>query len=132
MFKNRVESQTADEIDITPMLDVVFIMLIFFIVTASFVRESGLAVSKSAGSEEGKPAPTIVLNINEQGEFSIQDRHLDQRAIKATVVRLLAENPEANVSLYVHKRAKTQKIVTAIDELRAANVFYAPISIADI
>ena len=121
----KANSEEETDIDITPMLDVVFIMLIFFIVTASFVKESGIEINNPPSSDKppdaGAPKP-IVVEVNELDEIRIQDRLVDSRSIKPTVVRLRAESPESSVVVRVEREAKTRLIVQAIDGVRAANV----------
>jgi len=117
------------EVDLTPMLDVIFIMLIFFIVTASFAKESGLALNKPEPSNDQSTQKSIVLQVLEAGHITIQGQPVDVRAIKPTITRLIAENPEAEVAVRLHKRAKTHNIVKAIDALHAAKVIHPPISL---
>ncbi len=121
------------DIDITPMLDVVFIMLIFFIVTASFVKESGLDLNKppvtDTPPDADAPRP-IVVEINNLSEIRIDNRLLDKRAIKATVTRLTAERPEASVIIKAEKKAKTKAIIAAVDGIKAAGVQSPTISLA--
>ena len=118
-------NEEETDIDITPMLDVVFIMLIFFIVTASFVKESGIGLNNPPPSNDPPPidAPKpIVVNISELSEIRIQNRIVDARAIKANITRLKAESPESSVIVKVSKKAKTKAIVAAVDGIRAAKV----------
>ena len=90
---SRSKQEDESKIDITPMLDVVFIMLIFFIVTASFIKESGANVTKpEAETYEKKPKATILLAISEKDEIWLDRRKLDPRAVKANLNRLRAEN----------------------------------------
>lgn len=130
--KNNTEEET--DIDITPMLDVVFIMLIFFIVTASFVKESGIDINKPAASNDppdpDAPKP-IVINIDELNEIRIDRNIVDFRAIKSTVTRLKAERPDASVVVKVHPKAQTKAIVQAIDGIKSANVPQPTISLSD-
>ena len=130
--KNNTEEET--DIDITPMLDVVFIMLIFFIVTASFVKESGIDINKPAASNDppdpDAPKP-IVINIDELNEIRIDRNIVDFRAIKSTVTRLKAERPDASVVVKVHPKAQTKAIVQAIDGVKSANVPQPTISLSD-
>ena len=121
----KANSEEETDIDITPMLDVVFIMLIFFIVTASFVKESGIEINNPPSSDKPPDADApkpIVVEVNELDEIRIQDRLVDSRSIKPTVVRLRAESPESSVVVRVEREAKTRLIVQAIDGVRAANV----------
>lgn len=118
-------SEEETDIDITPMLDVVFIMLIFFIVTASFVKESGLDINNPPATNEPPPldAPKpIVVEVSDLDEIRIQDRLVNAGAVKPTVLRLKAESPESSVVVKVDKGAKTKFIIQAIDGIRAAKV----------
>jgi len=128
-----VNEEEAD-IDITPMLDVVFIMLIFFIVTASFVKESGLDVNKPPASNEppnpDAPKP-IVVEISKINEITIERNVVDFRAIKATVTRLKAERPDSSVVVKVDPKAQTKAIIQAIDGIKSANVPQPTISITE-
>ena len=119
------------DIDITPMLDVVFIMLIFFIVTASFVKESAIELNKPPQTEEPPdpeaPKP-IVVEVTDLSEIKIQNRLVDPRAVKPTIVRLRAESPESGVVVRVDPEAKTKAIIEAVDGIRDAKVFDSTIS----
>jgi biopolymer transport protein ExbD len=123
-MKRFVQAQQEEEtqIDITPMLDVVFIMLIFFIVTASFVKEIGLDVIKPPPSEvnESENNRPIVVEINNQDEIRIDTRRVDKRSIKPTVVRLMAERPDSAIIIQAHKLSSTKAVVEAVDGIRAA------------
>ena len=125
------KKEEETDIDITPMLDVVFIMLIFFIVTASFVKESGIGLNKPAASNEPPnpdAPPPIVVSINNLSEIRIEDRLVDFRAVKPTIIRMKAESPESSVIVKVDPKAKTKSIVEAIDGIRDAKVLTPSIS----
>jgi biopolymer transport protein ExbD len=125
------KKEDETDIDITPMLDVVFIMLIFFIVTASFVKESGIGLNKPAASNEPPPVdapPPIVVSINNLSEIRIDDRLVDYRAVKPTIIRMKAESPESSVIVKVDPKAKTKSIVEAVDGIRDAKVLNPSIS----
>ena len=129
-FGNAKKEDETD-IDITPMLDVVFIMLIFFIVTASFVKESGIGLNKPADSNEPPnpdAPPPIVVSINNLSEIRIEDRLVDYRAVKPTIIRMRAESPESSVIVKVDPQAKTKSIVEAVDGIRDAKVLNPSIS----
>jgi biopolymer transport protein ExbD len=129
-FGNAKKEDETD-IDITPMLDVVFIMLIFFIVTASFVKESGIGLNKPADSNEPPnpdAPPPIVVSINNLSEIRIEDRLVDYRAVKPTIIRMRAESPESSVIVKVDPKAKTKSIVEAVDGIRDAKVLNPSIS----
>ncbi len=113
-------------IDITPLLDVVFIVLIFFIVTASFARESGIGINKPASDHALINPPSslpIVLDINANNEISIQGIPLPETAIRATIVRLKAELPESQVLVTLHPKVRTAAMISALDKLRSAKIF---------
>ena len=127
----KASTEEEADIDITPMLDVVFIMLIFFIVTASFVKESGIDINKPPASDTPPPidAPQpIVVEINALSEIRIANRLLDFRRVKPTITRLKAESPESSVIVKVDPKAKTKAIIQAIDGIRSANVLQPTIS----
>ena len=103
-FAKLLEDEEESEINMTPMLDVVFIMLIFFIVTASFVREAGIDVNRpEAATAVQKDRAGILIAINEKGEVWINKRRIDVRAVEANVARLHAENPQATVVVQADK-----------------------------
>jgi biopolymer transport protein ExbD len=107
----------------TPMLDIVFIMLIFFIVTASFVKESGISVnSPRASTAQTQDQASVMIAINEAGEIWIDGRIVDIRAIRANVARLKALNPEGAVVIQADANAKTYLLVEAMDQARQAGV----------
>lgn len=118
------------DIDITPMLDVVFIMLIFFVVTASFVKEEAIGLNLPAKeSNENWQKKSIVLNIDANNRVSIDGRTLDLRAVESMIVRLKAEQPEASVSVVVDGKANTKTVIGAIDGIRSADVMYPSVSV---
>jgi biopolymer transport protein ExbD len=124
----RRNSEEESEIDLTPMLDVVFIMLIFFIVTASFVNESGLDVNRPPTTDQPPPPddPTkrnIVFRISESNELLLDGRRVDVRSVRANVERMHAENPEAKVIIDAHPKSKTELYVLIADQAREAGVY---------
>ena len=119
MRKSRARDEGQDsKINLTPMLDVVFIMLIFFIVTATFVKEVGLDVNQP---EDDKPKTvdpdkkSIVVRITNRDRVIIAQRDVDIRSVRANIERLHAENPEAPVIIQPHPEATTKTIVHIID-----------------
>ncbi|MBU2280706.1 MAG: biopolymer transporter ExbD, partial [Gammaproteobacteria bacterium] len=116
------EEETA--IDLTPMLDVVFIMLIFFIVTASFVKEAGIDVNRpEASTAVKKDRANILVAISENNEIWINKRRVDERAIQANIERLYAENPQGSVVIQADRKATTDSLIKVMDASRAAGVF---------
>ena len=113
-----------EEINLTPMLDIVFIMLIFFIVTASFVKEKGLDVVKPPDSKvKNKKAKSILVRISSNGQVWVGRRPVDVRAIRANIEREHAEKPEAPVIIQAEPGAKTGILVAVMDASRQAKVY---------
>lgn len=123
MLRKRVKREEDTGIDMTPMLDIVFIMLIFFIVTTSFVKESGIDVNRpSAATAEKKERASILIGISEIGDVWIQKRKVDVRSVRANVERLKAESPEGGVVIQADKAAKSGLLVQVMDQVRLAGV----------
>lgn len=121
-FQNMVEEDDGN-IDMTPMLDVVFIMLIFFIVTASFVKEAGIDVNRPEASTAVKKAKTsILIAISANNEVYIDKRRIDVRAVQANLERLRAENPQGGVVIQADKKSTTEVLMKVLDATRAAGV----------
>jgi biopolymer transport protein ExbD len=120
-----------NEINLTPMLDVVFIMLIFFIVTASFIKEVGIDVNRpDAPMTQSKPEEAnILVLINSNDEIWIDRRLIDPRAVRANIERMHAENPEGSVVIQANKSSTNKMLVQVMDAARQAGVYN--ISIAD-
>lgn len=122
-FQNLVDEEEAT-IDMTPMLDVVFIMLIFFIVTASFVKEAGIDVNRpDAATAVKKDRANILVAISDTGEIWINKRRIDARAVQANIERLHAENPQGTVVIQADKKATTEVLIKVMDSARAAGVY---------
>ncbi|MEY8264011.1 MAG: biopolymer transporter ExbD, partial [Bermanella sp.] len=108
-FQNLTPEAEEGEIDVTPMLDVVFIMLIFFIVTASFVKESGIEINRpDAATSVAKPKAGILVAINENGEVWINKRMVEVGQVRANIERLHAENPQGTVVVQADEEARTK------------------------
>lgn len=121
------------EIDLTPMLDVVFIMLIFFIVTASFLNEFGVDGTKPPSVQDVKTdSKSIAIKIYSSGEIVIDGLTIDPRAVSAQITRRKAENPEASLAVLAGKRAKTELVVGVIDSAREAGFTGAPIPVSEL
>jgi biopolymer transport protein ExbD len=126
-----VAEEEENEINLTPMLDVVFIMLIFFIVTASFIKEAGLDVNRpDAPVTETKPEDAnILVAITATDEIWIDRRLIDPRAVRANIERLHAENPKGSVVIQANRKSTNKMLVAVMDAARQAGVYN--ISIAD-
>ena len=122
-MSNILQEEENEEINMTPMLDVVFIMLIFFIVTASFVRESGIDVNRpDAATAVSKDRANILIAINDKGHVWINKRRVDVRAVTANIEGLKAEFPQATVVIQADKKATTETLIKVMDASRAAGV----------
>ena len=116
-------SQDNEEIDLTPMLDVVFILLIFFIVTANFIKEPGLEINRpDSETSEITENAAILIAIGAAGEIYMDGRRIDVRQVKANVIRLIAENPQGSVVIQADVKSTAEKIVAVMDEVREAGV----------
>jgi len=121
--RNRTPVTQEEEVNLTPMLDVVFIMLIFFIVTASFVKESGIDVNRpDAATAERKERGNILVAISENGQIWMDKRQIDPRALRANIERLHAENPQGAVVIQADKMARSGLLVKVMDAARLAGV----------
>ncbi len=132
LFSETNQEEEENEINITPMLDVVFIMLIFFIVTSSFIKEAGIDVNKpDAQTAVSQDKANILIAITERGEIWI-DRHLvDPRAVRAIVERMHAENPQGTVVIQADKKSTTEVLIQVMDASRLAGVDNVAIAAQD-
>ena len=110
------------QINITPMLDIVFIMLIFFIVTTSFVKEFGVDVNRpsSAPVEEQRQSEVIAVRIDQNDQIFIEDRLVDVRAVRANIESGLAVQPDAAVVVIADRLADAGLLVRVVDQARVA------------
>lgn len=124
---DNVNQMLAEEeeakIDLTPMLDVVFIMLIFFIVTATFIKEIALDANKPPETEitESKSdAITIIIRAND--DIEIDGLRIDKRAVAAQIVRRKAENPKASVAVLAHSKSTADTLVSVVNSVKEAGI----------
>ncbi len=125
MRKNMLmlEEEEENEVNLTPMLDVVFIMLIFFIVTASFVKEAGIDVNRpNAATAERKEKGNILVAISENNQIWIDKRQVDPRALRANIERMHGENPLGAVVIQADEESKNKLLVLVMDAARLAGV----------
>ena len=128
--KRRREGDESD-LDITPMIDIVFIMLIFFVVTASFVKETGVDVNRpSAETAVSKERASILIALTGDGQVWIDRRRVDPRAVRANIERMRAENPQASVVIQADKESKNGLLVEVMDQAQLAGVEPGEISLA--
>jgi biopolymer transport protein ExbD len=119
----RLAQKEKDEatVDMTPMLDIVFIMLIFFIVTATFVKQSGLEVIRPpAETAEDQRRVSILIAVGDGGEVWMDNKEVDVRAVRAGVEKLLAENPLGSVVIQADTKSKAGILMQVMDQVRQA------------
>jgi len=124
-FGSHNDDDDDAQINLTPMLDVVFIMLIFFIVTATFVKEEGLDVNQPDDDKPKTVDPdkkSIVVRITSRDRIQIAQRDVDWRAVRPQIERLHAENPEAPVIIQPHADSRAETMVHVMDSARQAGV----------
>lgn len=125
MKRNYLNYQQEEEaeINMTPMLDIVFIMLIFFIVTTSFVKESGISVDRpKASTAQRQERGNIMISIRPSGEIWIDKRPVDVAAVRANVERLKAQYPEGSVVIVADKASKNGVLVQVMDQVKLAGI----------
>ncbi len=123
-YGSRKSDDEETTIDITPMLDVVFIMLIFFIVTATFVKESGIEVNRpDALTAQKQEKANILIAIDENNEVWIDRRLIDLRAVRPNIQRLHSENPQGSVVIQADKASNTDTLIKVMDASRSAGVY---------
>ncbi len=120
--KQRAHTEDA-QIDMTPMLDVVFIMLIFFITTASFVKESGVSIlHPKAPSASARPEANIFVGISAENAIWVDKRPVEVTAVRAAVERLKQEVPIGSVVIQADLRSKSGIVIQVMDQVRAAGI----------
>ena len=127
-MRNYLAELNADteesSVDITPMLDVVFIMLIFFIVTATFIKEAGIDVDKpEAATAVVQEKASILIAIDANDQVWINRRQVDVRSVRSIVERLHAENPKGTVVIQADRESRNDTLVRVMDASRRAGVY---------
>jgi biopolymer transport protein ExbD len=117
----RRNKRTAGELNIAPLIDMVFILLIFFLVNTSFVKETGIDISRpTASTAVSKPKATILVAVDQNNRIFLEHREIDVRAVRANVERALAENPEGAVVVVADKASNTGTAIMVMDGCRMA------------
>ena len=121
MARKRIREEEEAMIDMTPMLDIVFIMLIFFIVTTSFVKEAGIEVNKpKAAQQTTQKNANIFVAIKDTGDIWLDKRRVDIELVGSTIEKLLAEQPTDVVIIQADKAAKHGDVVAVMDAIKEA------------
>lgn len=120
-------------IDLTPMLDVVMIMLIFFIVAGTFIREVVVEVERkpTSNAQSDKPSENIIVQVAANDEIWIKGRRIDARAARANISRLRAENPKAAVIIKANNKSSIKPVISVIDAAREAGIFNVSLNNGD-
>jgi biopolymer transport protein ExbD len=121
--RRRQAWEAEAEINLTPMLDVLFIMLIFFVVTTSFIREAGIEISRpAAATAERREQGNIVIAIGADGDVWIDRRRVDVGAVRANIERLHAESPNADLIVQADRFSRNGILVKVLDAARLAGI----------
>lgn len=111
------------EINMAPLIDMVFILLIFFLVTTSFVKEAGIDVQRpTAATAQPKEKGNIMVAVTSQGRIFIENRQVDIRSVRPLMERFRAENPEASVVILADERSQTGLVIQVLDQCRLAGI----------
>ena len=128
-FLTQQQAEEEPTIDITPMLDVVFIMLIFFIVTATFVKEAGIDVNRpDATTATKQEKANILIAISANDTIWLDRRQIDIRSVRPNIERLHAENPQGTVVIQADRDSRTNTLIQVMDAARQAGVYNVSIA----
>lgn len=123
MARKRDRPVEDNEINITPMLDIVFIMLIFFIVTTSFVQETGLDPQRpSAQTAEHQARGNILVAVSATGRIWMQKKQIELNQVRALAEAVVAESPESSAVVIADRGAPTGVVIDVMDQIRLAKV----------
>ncbi|MDQ7050888.1 MAG: biopolymer transporter ExbD [Enterobacterales bacterium] len=119
--KRNIDNQS--EVDMTPMLDVVFILLIFFIVTTSFIKETAIEIHRPQQSDAPPPkTKNVLIQLTELNQIVFNDRAILRSAIRSNIEVFLSQNPKAQVLVRVAKTANTGILVNIVDQAKLAGI----------
>ena len=115
--------EEENEINLTPMLDVVFIMLIFFIVTATFIKEAGIQVERpDTYTADSQDDAAILIAISANNEIWVDREERDPRALRGVIERLHAENPKGSIVIQADEGSTHETLVIVMEAAKAAGV----------
>ncbi|MAI91408.1 biopolymer transporter ExbD [Ponticaulis sp.] len=124
-MRGRTRKAEESEVDLTPMLDIVFILLIFFIVTATFIKENAIDLTPpppAPPDQPVNPVPTILIRITEDSMVRVDGRLSDIGSVRAAIERRIAEDPESAVLVQAHPLARNSLVIMIVDQARSAGV----------
>ncbi|ADD67746.1 Biopolymer transport protein ExbD/TolR [Denitrovibrio acetiphilus DSM 12809] len=117
------KSTGADELNMTPMIDLIFLLLVFFIVTTSFTKETGVDVARPAAkTAEKSEALTVMMAIDDTGAVFLEKKQIDVRSIRGRMSALSSDNPDISVMLVADRKANVEDVVAVMDQCRLAGV----------
>jgi biopolymer transport protein ExbD len=117
------QENVAASVNLTPLIDMVFILLIFFLVTASFTKESGIEVDRpTATTATRQEQGSLIIAVSKEGDIWIDNQMVDIRSIRAHIERLHAQNPEGTVIIMADNNSRTGTTVDVLDQVRLAGV----------
>lgn len=117
------QEEEAEEINLTPMLDVVFIMLIFFIVTATFIKEAGIQVDRpDAVTAESQEDASILIAISASNEIWIDKQERDPRDVRVVIGRLHSENPKGSIVIQADEESSNEMLIIVLEAAKAVGV----------
>jgi len=120
---DHTQEDESVNLNITPLIDMVFILLIFFAVSSSFVKEAGVEVSRpSAKSAVRQEKANIMVGVTKNDEVWIDRQRVDVRSVRAHIERLHAENPEGSVVILADEQSRTGVVIQVLDQARLAGV----------
>jgi biopolymer transport protein ExbD len=119
------DHESSHGIDLAPMLDFVINLLIFFIITAVFVKESGLEVNRPTAFETppDEESMSIQIQILDNGEIWVDNRAVDVRAVRANVERMSAIDPDTGVLILAQEAAPTGTLVEVVDQVHLGGIY---------
>ena len=120
MRRSKIEEEEDVDVNITPLLDIVFIMLIFFIVTSTFIREPGIDVSRPPAETAEDAKPAVLVAISATNEIWINQEVIDIEGVRVVAARLRAENPKGGAVIQADADSEARYLVQVMDQLGAA------------
>lgn len=116
--RDSLQDEGNASVDMTSLLDIIFIMLIFFIVTTSFVKEQGFVVGKSAASKAAAKSPTIMIHVDKNGIIYMNNRAVDLALLSAQIEVFTANHPTKAIIFRPHEETNYQQVVDILDRIK--------------
>lgn len=127
------QPEDDEDVNVTPLLDIVFIMLIFFIVTSTFVKEPGVEVDRpSAVTAQERKLASIIVAISAEDEIWINKERVELEGVKTAVEQLRRENPKGTAVVQADAESKTRLLVEVVNQIRATGISDVAVSTEDV